>query len=130
MDLDWKWVGEKLAIPLLTGALGFLGATRRFFVRVDKLEKDFAGLLVTQTAHAASIKKGVEEIKAELLEKIKELKEELEELDDAFEKFQRTSSATFADDSEMSHFMQEQHQRWETVQRTLGQIEGVLRTLK
>jgi len=130
VDLDWKWVGEKLGIPLLTGAAGFLGATRRFFTRVDKLEKDFANLLLAQSTHETSLRKSVEEVKVELLAKIKELKEELEELDDAFEKFQRTSSATFADDTEMSHFMQEQHTRWETVQRTLGQIEGVLRTLK
>jgi DNA repair exonuclease SbcCD ATPase subunit len=120
----------KFGAPVATGVTGFVGAALNFKRRIEDLEKDFK-------AHKETVKQELEQLKTvwkkelewvedDLRKDFKELKDELEELNDGFEQYQRGSVTDFANADEMRRFMEEQGHQWQTIQRTLGKIEGHL----
>lgn len=128
--MDLATLAEKLAAPVLTGVTGFVGAALNFKRRIDELEKDFKRhqeAIKEELTHLKSAwRMEIDDLKDELTAKIKELTAELKELDDTFERFCRASNADFANADEMRAFIEEQGRQWQQIQRTLGQIEGLM----
>jgi chromosome segregation ATPase len=128
--VDLATLAEKLAAPVLTGVTGFVGAALNFKRRIDELEKDFKRhqeAIKEELTHLKSAwRMEIDDLKDELTAKIKELTAELKELDDTFERFCRASNADFANADEMRAFIEEQGRQWQQIQRTLGQIEGLM----
>ncbi len=128
--MDASEILAKFGVPVATGVSGFVGAALNFKRRIDDLEKDFK-------AHKDKVKEELENLKTiwkkelewveeDLRKDFTELKDELGELNDSFERYQRGSVADFADAAEMRRFIEEQGHQWQTIQRTLGKIEGHL----
>jgi uncharacterized protein YPO0396 len=133
--VDWgSVVVEKVAAPALTAVGGFVGAALRFQRRLKTIEDDFEAFrtkVVGDLESARTSWRGdLADHKAELEEKICELRQKLERIEDGLHKFQKESTFDFAKDAELVKFIEEQHREWKQMQRTLGQIEGMLRTMK
>lgn len=130
MALDWGQVAEKAIAPVVTGVGGFIGAALNFKRRLEDIEKDFTKYKDAVKEEFENLKKAwrleMDSLKEELQGKLKELDTELKELDDSFTRFQRASNADFADAEEMRHFIEGQQRQWQQIQRTLGQIEGLM----
>ena len=128
--MDLATIAEKFAAPVLTGVTGFVGAALNFKRRIDDLEKEFKAHQDTVKTELANLKSAwrleIDDLKEELTAKIKELTAELKDLDNTFEKFCRASNADFANADEMRAFIEEQGRQWQQIQRTLGQIEGLM----
>ena len=128
----------KFASPVL-GALGGLGAAAwKATSRVTHLEhglelvnKSLEGLRVSEKEARASLSSGfslaMAQQRDDLEEKVKELKEELETLDESFTQYTRSSVHDFANNEDFRRFMEDWQKQCHHIQRTLGQIEGLVK---
>lgn len=152
MDQTTAALIEKFAAPVLSGAFGFGGAALRFYLRIRKLEADIkaAGLRLESYAlmqttlgqqmadmvkrveiiERVEVAKSIETLRSGMRLEINSHRGELEEMLQDIRSTIRSvedSSHDFAKEAALAQFMSQQQERWEKVQRTLGQIEGFLR---
>jgi len=128
--MDLGTIAEKFAVPVFTGVTGFVGAALNFKRRIELLEESVKKHQDTLKEELANLKSAwrleIDDLKEDLQEKLKELTRELKELDATFHRFCRASNVDFADANEMKDFIEEQGRQWQQIQRTLGQIEGLM----
>lgn len=121
MDLETLKTAKDFLLPVIGAVAGFIATSYAVRTRVKNLEKNLA-----------TTKKGwrleLETLKGDLEKEQEELKKKLREIEDKFHNLQRESSS-FASDEELSRFIEDQQRQWQAIQRTLGQIEGMLRKL-
>lgn len=112
---------KDFVIPIAGAVAGFIATSYAVRTRVKNLEKNLA-----------TTKKGwrleLETLKGDLDKDLEEYKKKLRELEEKLHNVQRESSS-FASDEELSRFIEDQQRQWQAIQRTLGQIEGMLRKL-
>lgn len=129
MAFPWEALLEKGLAPALTAVGGWAGATLNFKKRLDELEKkveakekeaekfrEETGKLIAQ--HREELEEIIERLFEQLKDEIAILKEKLERL--------RDSSTDYAKDAEVAIFISETQTQWQKINRTLGQIEGML----
>lgn len=133
MAIDWGALIDKGAAPTLAAVGGWVGAALRLRERMGTVEKDFDALRLAVGKQISEFKdeqkKHLEKVESQFEKKLEELREEFEEYERSLGQF-RASSTDFAKDAELAHFIEEQQRQWQTIQRTLGQIEGMLKTLR
>ncbi len=117
--MDAIEVVERIAAPVLTAVGAFIGAAFRFTKRITDVETKFESA-------QKSWREEMDGHQDEVFAKIKVLEAQLKEYENSFDTF-RDSSHDFAKDSELARFIMEQHEQWQTIQRTLGYIEGLLK---
>ena len=131
--MDLLSAAKDFGLPLLGACAGFIATSYAVRTRVENLEKNLEG---TKTGwrleldvFKAEITGKQKEAKEELEKKYRELKEKLEEVEQNLNSWQRESSHSFATDAELTRFIEEQQRQWQAIQRTLGQIEGMMKRL-
>ena len=132
--MDWWALAKDLGIPAVGGLVGYLSSAKLAAHRLKTVEDDLKEYRTLQKVELESIKKALkfdlEAHKGEVQDKLKELKNQIDELEDVVESFQRASNHEFAKDAELNKFIEEQQRLWQSIQRTLGQIEGMMGKLK
>jgi uncharacterized coiled-coil protein SlyX len=116
----WDLV-EKISGPLAGAITGLAGSLLGLKKRMGKVEKRVDRQGAALQGHATLI--------ADLDKDIAKLREELEAYQEKQSDFANTirdSNMDFAKEAELGNFMSEQQERWQTIQRTLGHIEGYL----
>lgn len=130
--MDFGSALEKVVVPGLAGLAGLVGSALGFKHRLATLERDFERYKETIKEELETLKKAwrmeLDDHKDDITDKIVELKKGLAEIEDNFEKFARASHHDFARDEEFTKFVEEVNKQWQQVQRTLGQIEGLIQT--
>jgi valyl-tRNA synthetase len=142
VDIDFAAVFEKFGIPAAGGIAGWLGKAMTLARKVDALEKAQEAaaktLLEASKEHAAALvaaNKRCEVLeqrvagfiaREEIERAIKELRQEIRRVEARL----RNSTSEFAKDAELSKFMSEESDRWHKIERTLGQIEGTLKSMR
>lgn len=117
--VDWSVILQYVGAPVVTALGGFVGAGLSFKHQLETLKTSLE-------TFKTSITKEVGEHKVDVEKKIVELKGQLAGIEDSYEKFARDSHQNFAKDEELTKFMDEVNRQWQQVQRTLGQIEGLM----
>jgi hypothetical protein len=129
---------EKLAIGGISGIVAFLGAGLRFYLRIQKLEteiKEYKKAEVVkrlELLERLELTKWLENTKAALQLEVQSHKHDLEDMIREIRQSIRSvedSSHDYAKEAALAQFMQQQQDRWEKVQRTLGQIEGLMKRM-
>lgn len=124
---------KSFGLPVLGAVAGFVTTSYGVRTRVKNLEKTLGILKRAWRMDFDTFKTNQvdrqRELKAALEQKYEELKEKLEEIEENLHAWQRDSSASFASDDELNRFIEEQQRQWQAIQRTLGQIEGMLKKL-
>lgn len=105
--MDWIDAAAKVGLPALGLIGGWLGAALKTGKRVSDLE--------------AAVKKQKEDSENEIERLRKELGERKTDVDKM-----RESSHDFAKEAAFAKFIAENSLRWEEMQRSLGQLEGLL----
>lgn len=124
---------KSFGLPVLGAVAGFI--TTSYAVRTDvkNLSKTLNVLKKTWKMDFETFKANQSEKQKETREvlekKYEELKEQVEEIEKNLHAWQRDSSVSFASDDELNRFIEEQQRQWQAIQRTLGQIEGMLKKL-
>ncbi len=130
--MDLLSAAKDFGLPLLGAVAGFITTSYAIRTDVKTLKKNYSSLKAGWKLEFETYKKEtlLKQAKAdeELEEKFAELEQALEELEKKFHAFERNSNS-FASDLELTNFMQEQQRQWQTIQRTLGQIEGMMKRL-
>lgn len=112
---------KDFVLPILGAVAGFITTSYAVRTRVKNLEKSLS-----------TTKKGwrleLESLKADLEKKQVETEKKLKETEEKLNNWQRESHS-FASDEELSRFIEDQQRQWQAIQRTLGQIEGMLKKL-
>lgn len=121
MDIDWLTIGKNFGLPVVGALGGWIATSMGVKGRVQKVE---AGL----TALRKGWRLELDSARNDTEDKLDELKKQLNELQKQFQEWQRESSS-FASDEEMSRFIEETQKQWQLIQRTLGQIEGMMKRL-
>lgn len=111
--MDPLAIVEHVAIPFTAAVSAFVGAALNYKHQLASLKKEVDDLSKAQEG---------------LGKRIEELKHEMGKLDGGLHSF-RESSHDFARDAELSAFMTEQNERWHTIQRTLGELQGALNVM-
>lgn len=118
MDL-WK-LAEEIGVPAVATLSTWMAQLRRVRARLEMMERELKAL---RKGWRLEIDARNEEVAKRLDEAETLAKTALDEI----RRF-RDSSNDFAKDAELSQYMADQQERWEHVHRSLGQIEGMLRT--
>lgn len=131
--MDLLSAAKDFGIPALGAVAGFVVTSFGVRTEVKQLRGRVASLAknwkIDFDNHKEDAKTRREEHEEELEAKYQELKKQLKELEDNLHRWQRESSHSFASDSELTNFIQDQQRQWQAIQRTLGQIEGMLKKL-
>lgn len=131
--MDALSAAKDFGLPLAGAIAGFIATSYAVRSDVKQLKSRVATLVkgwrLEFDTHKEDAKTRREEHEEELEAKYKELKDRLKELEENFHQWQRESSHSFASDSELTNFIQDQQRQWREIQRTLGQIEGMLKKL-
>lgn len=129
--MDFLELAKNFGIPAVGAAAGWLTTSAIAKYKVDRIESDLKSFKEDVGKRLDALKddleKADEDFKKELEKKHAELLREIKEIDDDFEKFARASNHDFAKDSELARFMEEEQRSWQAMNRTLGQIEGMLK---
>jgi gas vesicle protein len=124
---------KDFGLPLLGAVAGFVATSYAVRTEVKQLKQRVSALAKGWKLEFEELKDETEkkntEYEKDLEKKYKELKDQLKEMEDNFHRWQRESSHSFASDSELTNFIQDQQRQWREIQRTLGQIEGMLKKL-
>ena len=121
MALDLLEIGKNFGLPVAGAIAGWIFTSMKVKDRLRKVEQ---GL----TALRKGWRLELDNTEAETQEKFEELRLQLKELQEKFHSWQRQSSS-FATDEELARFIKEQQDQWQAIQRTLGQIEGMVKRL-
>lgn len=119
--MDWIELAKTVSGPLAGAVTGLAGSMLGLKKRMEHVEKKVTRHSATLQGHAALL----ENVDAEF----DRLREELTAYQNRQSEFAnnvRASNMDFAKDAELATFMTEQQERWQTIQRTLGHIEGYL----
>lgn len=100
--------------PLAGAVTGLAGSMLGLKTRMEKVEKRVARQSSALEGHGLLISKLAEDLT------------DYQQRQSDFATNMRDSSMDFANSTELANFMSEQQERWEQIQRTLGQIEGYL----
>jgi dynactin complex subunit len=119
--LDLLEIGKNFGLPVAGAIAGWIFTSMKVKDRLRKVEQ---GL----TALRKGWRLELDNTEAETQEKFEELRLQLKELQEKFHSWQRQSSS-FATDEELARFIKEQQDQWQAIQRTLGQIEGMVKRL-
>ncbi len=126
MAIDVVDLLTKIGIPIIAAASGWIGAAVKLAGRLSAIETHIATHIGIDHAQiAATYKQDVNDIRADMLEKIAECREEIEHLEQVTDKF-RASATDYAKDARLAEFIVDQHKKWESINRTLGLIEGAI----
>lgn len=132
--MDLLSVAKDFGLPALGAVAGWVTTSYLVRGRVKRLEQSVTALKkgwrIELDTHKEKTDESTEKLKTELSRIYKELKEQLKEIEDRIQDWQRESSTSFARDDELTRFIEEQQRQWQAIQRTLGQIEGMLKHLK
>jgi hypothetical protein len=129
MPLDLVSIAEKLGVPALTLAGGWVSAVLGFSARLKAAEAKIKEI-DEERAHRgrdaeeerARLRKEV----ADLLAAFKvEIKQQIDELDHGYDEL-RTSAHDYAKDAELARFVVEVREQWGRMERAVGRIEGAL----
>lgn len=124
---------KDFGLPVLGAVGGWLVTSYAVRSRVEKLEGSHSDHKTQIESRFARVETDItakqRELKEALEEKHKELKDQIKELEDQMNKWQRESAHSFASDHELNAFIAEEQRQWQAIQRTLGQIEGMLKKL-
>ena len=116
-----------IGVPLIATFVGGAGSYFGFKYKMAELERRVQHLeekhLPALATALAAAEKALEVADGELAKKVEDLAKELRD----FMKEFRESKLDFADESKLATFMLEQNKQWLQMQRTLGQIEGILK---
>lgn len=121
MALDLLEIGKNFGLPVAGAIAGWIFTSMKVKDRIRKVEQGLTALRKGWRLELDSMESDTEE-------KLNELKKQLKELQDSFHAWQRQSSS-FASDEELNQFIKEQQDQWQAIQRTLGQIEGMVKRL-
>lgn len=116
---------EKVSGPIAGAVTGLAGSLLGLKARMERVEKKVARHGSALEGHATLIAN----LDEEMTEKFARLHKDLSDYQQRQSDFAsniRDSNMDFAKDAELGNFMSEQQERWEQIQRTLGQIEGYL----
>lgn len=129
---------EKFGIPAASSIGGWLGRAMTLAKKLETLEKSTEAMNKQVMEDMAECNRRCEELekrfatslatimsRTEIERGIRELRQELRKMESRF----RTTTGEFAKDAELSRFMTEEGDRWQKIERTMGQIEGTLRAL-
>lgn len=140
-------IGERLILPALTAVGGWVSSLARYSSRLSSVEDDVKSLEGTKGDHEsrlhvletkhASVEDDIRvhrqmseqdhaELQAFVDKKIDELHARMSEFEENFNRF-KDNSSSFAKDDVLMRFIEEQQRQWQQIQRTLGQIEGVIK---
>jgi hypothetical protein len=121
------WDSAKVFVSPAIGIVGgWVTAAWKSTNRVTILEKTVADLLKKQAEDSVRYAADLKSLKQDLEKKHEDLREDVKELDDAFDKFARESASDFANNEQFQRFIEEWQKQCLKIQRTLGQIEGML----
>jgi chromosome segregation ATPase len=131
--LDLLTAAKDFGLPVLGAVAGFVATSYAVRTEVKQLKSRVAtltkGWRLEFDNHKEDARTRREEHEEELEKKYEDLKKQLKELEENLHRWQRESSHSFASDSELTNFIQDQQRQWREIQRTLGQIEGMLKKL-
>lgn len=119
MAMDGWDIVRFIGLPVLGLVGGWIGAAARIAHKVRELE---AALPILKSG----LKLEVDGHKDSMGLLVADLRRDLEKLERDIDRF-RDSSSDYAKDAELAKFMMEVNDRWQQMQRTLGEIIGEMR---
>ena len=118
--MDLVAIAKDFGLPLLGAIAGFISTSYAVRSDVRNLKTAVANATKGWSLQFRSHEKDIKE-------KLDALQKQVDEMEKSFHLFQRESSHSFASDEELSNFIEDQQRQWQAIQRTLGQIEGMLK---
>lgn len=154
--MDIGMVIEKFGIPAASAISGWVGRAVTIAKKIETIEKAISDINTRIVSDITAVNKRIEETekhiaaleertdeqdkyisslenraetyasRKELERAIREIRQQVQRIESRFQDI----SQSFAKDSELTKFIQEEGDRWQRFVRTLGQIEGTLLHLK